>query len=159
MFKDIEGYEGLYQIDENGVIFSPARQKGALFCKERYLKYDESNHGHYVRVTLCKNNRPRKYLLHRLVYLHFVGKIPLGMEVNHKDENKSNNHVSNLELMTSKENNHHSRVKLGYKLFKEDVEFIRSNNLTTKEVIDKYGISPRHALRVINGERWDFSKR
>ena len=158
MFKDIKGYEGKYKIDQDGNIFSAGRMKGAVFCYPRMLKYDFTSTG-YLRVTLCKDNKTKRFLIHRLVYEHFNGEIPTGMEINHKDENKLNNNFLNLEVMTSKENNHYSREKLGYKLYREDVEFIRSSGMTTREAADTYGISLRHALRIIKCERWDLNKR
>lgn len=56
----------------------------------------------YMSVCLGKNSK--RYLVHRLVYETFIGEIPEGMQVNHKDENKSNNNVENLNLLTPSEN-------------------------------------------------------
>ena len=60
MFKDIKGFEGKYQINEYGVVKSLPRRKGTIFSKERILKQDINNCG-YVRVTLCSNDRCKKY--------------------------------------------------------------------------------------------------
>ena len=153
MFKDIKGYEGIYQVNEYGVVKSLARKKGTVLAKEKILKTDLSSAG-YLRVTLSKENVTKRYLLHRLVYETFIGEIPPKMTIHHIDEDKTNNHINNLLVCTSRQNNHFSRVVKGYKLFKKDVDFIRSNNLTAKQVVEKYGISHRHALRVIKNERW-----
>ncbi|MGY3716761.1 NUMOD4 motif-containing HNH endonuclease [Sutcliffiella cohnii] len=153
MFKDIKGYEGLYQINEYGEVKSLARRKGSVFCNTRILKQERNNAG-YMRVTLCKENKTKRHFIHRLVYETFVGSIPEGYQIHHKDEDKENNHYSNLIPATAKENNHYSAKSKGYKLTQKDVDFIRSNNLPVKEIVKKYGISPRHALRVLKNDRW-----
>ena len=154
IFKDIKGYEGRYQINEYGEVKSLERQKGAIKCKERILKPDK--YRGYSRYALCKDNKVKRHFAHRLVYQTFVGEIKEGLHIHHIDENPSNNHISNLMPATPLENSHYSREKAGYILYEKDVKYIRSNNLTVKEVVNKYGISPRHALRVIKKERWSW---
>lgn len=153
MFKDIKGYEGLYQINKFGVVKSLARLKGSIKCKERILKYDYPKSG-YLRVTLSKDNKTTKKFVHRLVYEAFVGDIPKGLTIHHIDENKHNNHIYNLLACTHRQNNHFSAKAKGYKLTQQDVDFIRNNNMTTKEIAEKYEIGKRHALRIIKYERW-----
>lgn len=58
----------------------------------------------YEVVMLCKGNKMKGFLVHRLVYQAFVGEIPNGMQINHIDENKLNNNVSNLEVVTPSQN-------------------------------------------------------
>lgn len=73
----------------------------------RILKYDLSAHK-YARVTLCKEGTTKRFFVHRLVALHFIPN-PDGLPmVNHIDGNKSNNHKSNLEWCTCKENTIHA---------------------------------------------------
>lgn len=153
MFKDIKGFEGKYQINEKGDVKSLSRRKGAIVCKERILKKDINNAG-YERVTLCKDDKCKKYLLHRLVYENFISPIPEGMTIHHIDEDKVNNHINNLLVCTSRQNNHFSGEAKGYKLTQSDVDFIKHSNLTTREISDRFNISLRHALRVKKNERW-----
>ena len=153
MWKDVKGYEGIYKISENGEVLSLGRLRGAVKGKDRLLKYDISNSGYY-RVTLSKNDKRKRFSVHRLVYENFVGEIPEGLVINHIDENRFNNNYKNLEACTQKQNNHHSRDSLGYKLFEEDIISIRERKLTVKEIVSEYKISPRHALRIIKNERW-----
>ena len=62
-----------------------------------------------VKARSISENRRKTFLVHRLVYEAFMGPIPKGMWVNHKDGNKLNNHISNLELTTPKQNHEHAR--------------------------------------------------
>lgn len=107
VFKDIPHYEGRYQISNKGTVWSVKGQ--------RYLKWNTSaNHG-YASVMLYKNGRGIRELVHRLVCLTFLGNPPKGMtDVNHKDENKLNNCLDNLEWCTRKYNlnygNHNRRL-------------------------------------------------
>lgn len=92
---DIQGYEGLYSISKNGEVFSYRRRK--------ILKPDCVRG--YAQVTLYKNGRSSRHKVHRLVAEAFI-KNPMGFcFVNHKDENKQNNSVENLEWCTAKYNN------------------------------------------------------
>lgn len=144
----------MYQINESGEIKSLRRKKGAVVCKERVLN-PETNKG-YKRVTLSKNNKTKRFLVHRLVYQTFKGELKKGMQIHHIDEDKFNNHISNLMQVTPLENNHYSSVTKGFKLTEEKVKEIRTKNLTVKEIVRDYGISPRHALRVLKKERWKW---
>lgn len=93
IWKDIRGYEGLYQISNYGRV----KNKHGKFIA---LRLDKG----YLKTHLWKNGKAKWHLVHRLVYETFVGKILEGMQVNHIDEDKTNNVLSNLNLMTPKEN-------------------------------------------------------
>ena len=96
----INGYDGLYIISNLGQV--------KRFIKGRWkiLKPNKNKYG-YLFVNLCKNGKSTSYRIHRLVALHFIPNPENKPQVNHIDENKENNVVSNLEWMTSKENNNH----------------------------------------------------
>ena len=96
-WKDIEGYQGLYQISDKG------RVKSLYFGKERILKPGNNGQG-YLHVILCKNGKMKYYKVHRLVCQTFIPNPNNLPEVNHKDENKENNSVHNLEWCSSKYN-------------------------------------------------------
>src|SRR5262245_26270880 len=64
----------------------------------------------YWSLNLYKNGHPTHFLIHRLVALCWIGEIPPEMQVNHKDGNKSNNAVSNLEIVTGAQNRWHALV-------------------------------------------------
>lgn len=96
-WKDIIGYKGLYQVSNIG------RVKSLKYGKERILRGGKDRYG-YLHVTLYKDGKAKCHRVHRLVAQAFLPN-PLNLlEVNHKDENKENNTVSNLEWVSAKEN-------------------------------------------------------
>ena len=102
-WKDIPGYEGLYQVSNLGEIKSlNYRNTG----KEKIIK-PRKNKGGYLRVVLCKNGKQKDFLVHRLVAIAFIPNHNNYNQVNHKDENPSNNNVNNLEWCTSKYNSNY----------------------------------------------------
>ena len=109
IWKDIAGYEGLYEVSNFGSVRSidryvPHKTFGKKFCKGHMMATHINNAG-YVTVNLCKCNMYRSFDIHRLVAIAFLDN-PYGLpEVNHIDENKKNNHVENLEWVTKSENN------------------------------------------------------
>ena len=99
MQKPIKGYEGCYTIDENGKIFSKYKNK----VMKTYI-----NENGYEIVRLYKNKKSRLMRVHRALLLSFVDQPADKPIVNHKDGNKRNNTLSNLEWCTSSENNQHA---------------------------------------------------
>lgn len=107
-WKDIKGYEGLYQISNFGRIRSSVwtltHRNGKQYKREgRVLSYHLSHNG-YLRVGLSIDKKQKGYFVHRLVYEAFNGPIPEGFQVNHINEVKTDNRPENLNLMTPKEN-------------------------------------------------------
>lgn len=94
-WKTIENYSR-YQISEKGQVYNTQTNK---------IMTQNDNGGGYMQVYLRSDDGQRKRLyVHRLVYQAHVGAIPKGYEINHKDENKKNNNLSNLEAITHLEN-------------------------------------------------------
>lgn len=114
IWKDIVGYEGHYQISNLGRVKSIARnrkQKNNTTApvKERILKQTIDG---YSYVHLSKNGISYVFLVHRIMWEAFYGPIQEGLQINHKDEDKTNNILSNLELCTAKYNmNYGTRTK------------------------------------------------
>jgi hypothetical protein len=95
-WKDIIGYEGFYMVSNLGRVKSLPKQAGFMFRKERILKPNVTHHG-YHRVTLQKDGHIKSLAIHRLVALAFIKNPNMLPYINHKDENKTNNCVNNLE--------------------------------------------------------------
>ena len=112
IWKDIEGYEGLYQVSNMGRVKSVERTiwnsgKGCYkTVHERILKAEINNSG-YLLVGLSKGGKVKLCSIHRLVAEAFIPNIDNLPCINHKDENKVNNHMENLEWVTYKENNNY----------------------------------------------------
>lgn len=106
-WKDIKGYEGLYKISSNGNVCSLDRIDSAGRRKLGRLLVACDNGNGYLYVTLCKDCTKKHKYIHRLVAAHFIDNIYNCVEVNHKDENKSNNSADNLEWCTRIENINH----------------------------------------------------
>ena len=90
IFKDIEGYEGLYKVSNMGNV------KSLKYGKERILKAGK-NRGGYLYVFLYKDGKAKNYTVHKLVGNAFLSNPQGYKELNHKDEDKTNNNADNLE--------------------------------------------------------------
>jgi hypothetical protein len=99
IWRDIPQYEGLYQISNFGYIVSLIREKK----KPKALRLGS---GGYLMTTLHKNGKRKTFTVHKLMAITFLNHIPNGntMVVNHKDFNKKNNSIENLEIVTNREN-------------------------------------------------------
>lgn len=134
--------------------------------KLRKVVYDSKND--YGYVELWKNNKGKKFRIHRLVAETFIPNTLGKEQVNHIDGDKKNNCVSNLEWVTPKENIRHaiendlSSIKYGSKnlsskLKEEDVKYIRENariNKSVKELSEIYNVSTTTIYNIINYKKW-----
>lgn len=114
VWKDIEGFEGLYQISSLGNVktlsYGPKNVR-QLSNKSKILKQSLSSSG-YLHVQLYKQGKSKTIMTHILVAKAFVDNPSNKREVNHIDGNKSNNNMNNLEWVTRSENLSHA-IKLG----------------------------------------------
>lgn len=117
-WRDIDGYEELYQVSNIGRIKSLSREiwngYKHYIREEKILSLTINPQGYY-KVSLCKNNKVTSFLVHRLVAKAFVLNPNEYNVVNHKDENKLNNSADNLEWCTQKYNFNYSCTKINYK--------------------------------------------
>jgi len=101
IWKDIPEYEGLYQASNFGNIKSLKGKRGSI--DDRILKPGKDNKG-YLYVILRKNNKSKKYFVHYLILLSFVGKRKEGEVTRHLDGNPINNRFENIVNGTKREN-------------------------------------------------------
>ena len=115
IWKDIIGFEGLYQISNYGNVKSCKRYVNAKFGKrvvnEKLLSLGKDKDGYFMAI-LCEDAIRKTVKVHRLVADAFIDKFDGKNIVNHIDLNKQNNTVSNLEWVSSLENNCHSRLNI-----------------------------------------------
>lgn len=105
-WKDIEGYEGFYQVSNKGRVKSLPRtvkKRGIVELKGRILRPKIDKEG-YLLVGLHKDGKQKFMSVHRLVARAFILNQNNYPQVNHIDEDKSNNYVFNLEWCTNKYN-------------------------------------------------------
>ena len=111
IWKDIKGYEGLYQVSNLGRIKSfNYMNTGKEKIKTPTLqKKHPMKQGGYLQTTLYKNNQSKTVVVHRLVAEAFIPNPDNLPQVNHKDHDKTNNCVDNLEWCTAKYHSNHKR--------------------------------------------------
>lgn len=163
IWKDIKGYEGLYQVSNDGRVkrISTNRISNIIIDSRGYSK---------KAITL--NGETRQYAVHRLVAETFIENPLNKSEVNHIDGNKLNNCVENLEWVTRSENMKHAhenklqhysgyiqylqRNKVG-KFSEEDIENIFKLNkegISNRKIAEKYNVSHTTIGSLINGESY-----
>lgn len=113
-FRPVPGYEGLYEVSNFGNVKSLEREilingKYTRTVKEKILKPSliGSIGNQYYALLLCKDGKTKNMKIHVLVAMAFLGHVPDGTHkivVDHIDNNKLNNHVSNLQLISNREN-------------------------------------------------------
>lgn len=175
IWKDIENYETLYQVSDEGMV-RRLYSDGSF----RELKIIVGNHG-YPMVNLSKQGMARVYLIHRLVAAAFIGPCKDKDTVNHKDWNRTNNSVHNLEYMSNAENldyknpdrstkgdNHWSRrlpelVPRGdkhslSKITSDTVRQIRhihnTEKITQRELAERFGTTTGNVNAILRRKSW-----
>ena len=116
-FRDVKGYEGLYKVSNLGNVISLCRRVKAKndsfrIISSKVIKGYESASGYFL-VRLYKNKKAKGRTIHSLVAEAFLGHTPNGhnLVVNHIDFNRKNNQVSNLEIVTNRENTNKKHLK------------------------------------------------
>ena len=134
-FVDIPGFEGLYQINKSGIVkslarFNPNSGRAGRYYKEM-LKTPRIDEDGYLRVTLCKDGKLINTGIHRLLALTFIPNPNNYNSINHKDENKLNNNLDNLEWCTIKYNiNYNNRqARISEKRKKKVAQYTLNGNL------------------------------
>jgi hypothetical protein len=155
-WKDVEGWDGIYSVSDTGKIRNNKTGKLRKFRKEKLG---------YLSVDLWNNMYMKRLKIHRLVALAFIPNTDSKPQVNHKDGNKENNSVGNLEWNTAQENSQHAyRTGLSQavtgekhgqsKLTELEAMFIKSSTEPNKVLADEFGVSSRLVRKIKNNELW-----
>lgn len=172
-WRDIRGYEGMYQISNFGNFRSISRMIKAGHGSRPIVGkrlIPSRNVAGYHYANLFKDGKQLRIGIHQLVMREFVGDVPSGMEVNHKDGDKSNNRLTNLEYLTHVENMLHKANVLGKhergelnakaKLTEWAVKKIRqmrqARSHTQKEIAIMFGVSRATVQRIEKKTRWGW---
>lgn len=171
--KDIPGFEGLYAATEDGRIWSyPKTAMGGKTGKvmrkipAKFLKPYVMKHG-YHQLSLYKDGCTFKYLVHQLIAYTFLPTIPgKKYQINHKNLNKSDNCVENLEWVSPIENVRHANrngvhnrgerhgiSKLSEKQVRE-IRKLRKEGLMYKEIAPLFGVQKATIGEICRGELW-----
>lgn len=138
IWKDVVGYEGIYEVSNKG------RIKSKHYGKKVFLKTQKTYDG-YITTKLSIGGNSKRCSLHRLVAIAFLGNPENKPQVNHKDGNKLNNYMDNLEWVTAQENVIHAwktglKGNTVYFFEKEIVEDYKKGMIST-ELTKKYKTS------------------
>lgn len=167
IWKDVVGYKGIYQVSNFGRVKGIDRVGGNNHTyKEKILKPQAHTHG-YFQVTLNNKSKKTKVYIHRIVLEAFEGSCPPEMECNHKNGNKRDNRLSNLEYCTRSDNHIHAYRILGKKaprgenhngskLTEKDVRRIRKSKDTVRSLVNLFQVSEQTIRDVLKKRRWNW---
>lgn len=143
-WKPIPDHEGLYEASDNGQVRSLPRKT----TSGKILTQRQQNRG-YCMVTTSKDGKRKELLVHRVVWEAFNGKIPPGYEINHKDENRLNNKLDNLELLTHRDNINYGLHNKKQRYAQPKRKGVIAYDKITGKKIREFD-SLRHAVEVLN---------
>lgn len=166
IWENIKDFEGLYQVSNLGKVRSLGKGTGHHKNKTSCLKGTINNYG-YVMMTLYKNKEPHPFPLHRLVGFAFIPNDKCLPQINHKDVNKLNNIVGNLEWVTGSQNIKHSYGKGIHdkkgekhhlsKLTNQDIIEIRRLRFLGQRVVEiaeMFNIGRGYIYKITNRKVW-----
>lgn len=145
IWKDIPGYEGLYQASSLGKIKSILRKEKSLHPKtkkifirtrnEKFLRFSLDKDG-YLKVRPCKNGKPKMFSVHKLILLTFKPNLNNLPQINHINGIKTDNHINNLEWCDHSHNMKHSYANNLHKIANKQGENSPVSILTEKQVLE-----------------------
>jgi hypothetical protein len=167
VWKPINGYEGCYEVSTFGRVKSLDRYDSMKRFKIGRILKPRKNQGGYLNVQISNGVVIKNTAIHRIVALTFILNPNNYPEVNHKDGNKQNNHISNLEWCTRSQNEKHAyrsglkkapKEKKNTKLTQKDADLIRWLNLqckiSQKNISKIFPVSQCHISRIIGNFSW-----
>lgn len=170
-WKAVPGWEGWYEVSDEGRVRSVARVSIAggapAHYQARVLRGSPGKNGYPV-VSLSRPNYQRKAYVHSLVAAAFLGPRPEGLEVCHADGSRDNNRLSNLRYGTRRDNSKdmvaHGRAPDGSnargeknglaRLTEVEIRLIRQMSGTQKEIAEMFGVTPSNISCIQRRKTW-----
>lgn len=153
IWKGIKGYKGLYKVSNTGKVLSIKRNLILVPCLNR----------NYLKVNLYDKGKRAPTSIHRIVALNFINNPKKYKQVNHKDGNKLNNNVENLEWCDAAFNSKHaaelglyiSGEKHPFSKFKnEDIRFIRTCGIGNLKLSKLFSVAEHTIFRIKNKQSY-----
>lgn len=161
IWRPIKNYYGKYEVSN----FGRVRSLHYNNSNKTKVLAQKTNHGGYCQVSLCSKGKVKFYSVHRLVAEAFLKDFSDDKQVNHIDCDKTNNHLTNLEMCTAKENMDHA-VRNGLlrtyrgenhpqsKLTNEQVKEIKTSPLPNIKLAKKFGVHRSLISMIRAGKVW-----
>jgi hypothetical protein len=170
-WKPIPQFAITYEVSDDGRIvrISLVPENGRQLKVTRKIVPQNKSRNGYMMIDIQRNRRHLKYSVHRVVWEAHRGKIPSGMDINHRDGDKTNNRLDNLELMTRSENmlhfhrrvrpnrNHARTARYKTKLTPDDVRNILAldqSGLSPTEIAQRYSVTDGAISHILHGRNW-----
>lgn len=174
VWKPIPGFEGIYEISDDGQVVRTSTHGRKPKPIRRPVNAHKKPNG-YSAVDIQRDQIRERSYVHRLLWAAFKGEIPSGLEINHRDGNRQNNRLDNLELVTRSENMIHSFEELSpslnrvkgtahhkAKLTPDDVKDIfrlHAGGTSQRELGRMFGVSKTAIQYVLDGRNWKHVSR
>ena len=119
------------------------------------LKPWKNNKGYMYFKAYSSNKEKKNISVHKFVWTYFKGEIPEGFEINHKNNNKEDNRLENLEILTPLENNRlREYVKLTYDMAQTIRAKYRTGLYSYRDLGNEYNVHRSHICKIINNHYW-----
>ena len=171
-WKDVNGYEGMYQISNKGNVRSLDRisyhKRGVSRYKGKPKKKRMSTFGYWM-VSFSKENKSKNFYVHKLMGIAFIPNPKNKKFINHKNGIKTDNQLENLEWVTHSENMNHE-LDTGLRVMPKGVKVYNSKlnpeiiisarkeysrgGITYQEIADKNGVCKRVMMNAMKGKHW-----
>lgn len=170
IWKDIPGHENSYRVSNMGNVCSVDRIDHTGRRRKSVSLKPTITYKGYLTVHTCLYGKSRSWFVHKLVLMTFVGPCPDNNQINHKNGDRKDNRLTNLEYVTPHENSMHA-FKYGRrrsnltgdkhwsaKLVANEIKAIRllygSGKYTQIDLADIFHVGQGHIGKIINREKW-----
>lgn len=174
-WRPVKDWEDVYEVSNHGNVRGVPRsftrirrgKKEITVVGYRIKKISTNHDGYAITGLTIGSGRALSKLVHRLVATAFIGPVPEGMEVNHRDGNKLNNHIENIEYVTHLENMRHAD-RTGLRTYlpgeKNGMAILTENQvrdaialfgtMSVRQIANKMNCKPHVIYHIRSGKNW-----